>query len=78
MIDVHFGWKLKDIKVEKTVNGYDRFAFFTDEKGSEVRLRFGSLLLTPDNKKRAIYEGNDLANEHVINKFIMIIGRSHS
>jgi len=32
-----------------------------------MRLRFGTLALTPDNKKRDIYENNDLADEHVLN-----------
>jgi hypothetical protein len=60
------GWKLTDIKVEEKAHGTDRFAFFKDKDGQELRLRFGSLALTPDNKKRAIYEGNDLADEHVL------------
>ncbi len=51
--------------MEKKDHGYDRFAFFEDEKGQEMRLRFGSLVLTPNNKKRVIYEGNDLTDEHV-------------
>lgn len=64
-LEVHFGWKLTDIKVEKKINSVDRFAFFKDKDGKEIRLRFGSLALTPDNKKRSIYEGNDIADEHV-------------
>jgi len=64
------GWKLVDVKVEEKENHVDRFAFFKDKDGKEMRLRFGSLALTPDNKKRAIYEGNDLTDEHVNNKFL--------
>ena len=43
------------------------------KKAVKVRLRFGSLVLTPDNKKRGIYQGNDIANEHV-KLIIKIIG----
>jgi hypothetical protein len=60
------GWTLENVTVEKKDHGTDRFAYFKDKDGKELRLRFGSLALTPDNKKRSIYENNDLANEHVI------------
>lgn len=66
MIEVHMGWKLTNVTVNHNLHGSDRFAFFTDKDGKEMRLRFGSLALTPDNKKRPIYEGNDLTDEHVI------------
>ena len=46
--------------------GSDRFAYFKNVKtGEEIKLRFGSLLLTPENKKRNIYENNDIADQHV-------------
>lgn len=67
MVEVHFGWKLKNITVQKTNHGTDRIAYFQDASGSEIKLRFGSFLLTPDNKKRSLYEGNDIADEHVYN-----------
>jgi hypothetical protein len=60
------GWTLENVTVEEKAHGTDRFAYFKDKDGKELRLRFGSLALTPDNKKRPIYEGNDIANEHVI------------
>ena len=66
MIEVHMGWKLTNVTVDHKLHGSDRFAYFTDKDGKEMRLRFGSLALTPDNKKRPIYEGNDLTDEHVI------------
>jgi hypothetical protein len=65
-IEVHYGWKLTNVESNPTIYGNDRFAYFKDVKtGEEIRLRFGSLLLTPENKKRSIYEGNDIADEHV-------------
>jgi hypothetical protein len=65
-IEVHYGWKLTNVESNPTIYGNDRFAYFQDVKtGEEIRLRFGSLLLTPENKKRSIYEGNDIADEHV-------------
>jgi hypothetical protein len=65
------GWKLFDVQVEEKAHGIDRFAFFKDKDGKEMRLRFGSLALTPDNKKRQIYEGNDLTDEHVLLSYFM-------
>ena len=65
-IEVHYGWKLLNVEVKDQIYGTDRFAYFKNEKtGEEIKLRFGSFLLSPENKKREIYEGNDIADEHV-------------
>ena len=66
MIEVHYGWEIKNVEVTDTLHGKDRFAYFTNTKtGEEIRLRFGSLIVTPNNEKRECYIGNDIADEHV-------------
>lgn len=66
MIELHFGLKLVDVKVTKEISGYKRHAYFIDTKtGQEIRMDFGSLLLTPENQKRELYLNNDIADEHV-------------
>jgi sulfide:quinone oxidoreductase len=64
MIECHFGYKLVDVEVSQHLYGYKRIAVFKNtQTGEEMRLNFGTLLLTPENKKREIYEGNDLADK---------------
>lgn len=66
MIDVHFGMELVNVEVKPTHYGYERYAYFKDlATGQEVRMPFGSLLATPKNVKRNIYEGNDIADQDV-------------
>ena len=66
-IEVHYGWEMINVESNSTLYGADRFAYFKDVKtGEEIRLRFGSLLLTPENKKRKIYETNDIADQNVM------------
>ena len=56
-----------NVESNSTLYGADRFAYFKNIKtGEEIKLRFGSLLLTPENVKRKIYENNDIADQHVI------------
>lgn len=64
-IETHFGWELVDVEfVEKGVHSLRRFATFRNkETKEEMRLQFGSLLLTPNNKKRQCYESNDITDE---------------
>lgn len=58
--------ELVDVKVERKVNCYERVAMFKDTKtGKVTEMPFGSLVLTPPNKKRQMYENNDLADENV-------------
>jgi len=66
LIELHFGWEITDVEiVEKSPNATYRYATFKNkETGEEMRLQFGTLLLTPNNKKRTLYENNDLTNEH--------------
>jgi hypothetical protein len=64
--------EIVDIKVTPTINGFSRYATFKDLKtGKDVEMHFGSLLLTPPNKKRKLYENNDIADEHVYKLFII-------
>lgn len=66
MIEVHFGMELQNIEVKETYEGMKRLATFKDLKtGKEVVMNFGTFLTTPANKKRQIYENNDIADEHV-------------
>lgn len=56
--------ELVDINITDTINGTSRIATFKDLKtGTNVEMQFGTLLLTPDNKKRQLYENNDIADE---------------
>ena len=65
-IEVHYGWEMTNVEVKENLYGADRFAYFKNvNTGEDIRMRFGSLLLTPENKKRKMYEGNDIADEHV-------------
>lgn len=64
MIETHFGWELVNVEVVEKPNATLRYATFKNEKGEEMRMPFGTLVLTPNNKKREIYNGNDLADEH--------------
>lgn len=62
--------ELTNVEVTPTYNGYKRVATFKDLKtGSEVQMNFGTLLTTPENKKREIYKNNDLADEDVRRSF---------
>jgi hypothetical protein len=64
--DVHFGMELVKLDVKETFNGLRREATFIDLKtGQHVTMDFGTFLTTPINHKRKIYEGNNLADEHV-------------
>ncbi len=67
LIEVHFGMELTNINVEETlVGGTKRQATFRDTAtGQDVTIDFGTFLTTPANKKRQMYEGNDIADEHV-------------
>lgn len=51
MIETHFGWELVNVEVEEKVNATLRYATFKNEKGEEMRIPFGTILLTPNNKK---------------------------
>lgn len=64
MIETHFGYELTNIEVNETgVNAKNRYATFRNtETGQEMRMPFGTLLLTPENKKNILYENNDLAD----------------
>ena len=64
-LETHFGWELVNIEIEeKHVNATKRYATFKcKETGKEMRLQFGSLLLTPNNKKRECYESNDITDK---------------
>lgn len=60
--------ELVKVDVQNTLQGLRREATFRDLKTNElVTMNFGTLLATPTNKKRKIYEGNNLADEHVFN-----------
>lgn len=66
MIETHFGWKLTNVEViQAGVNSVKRYATFTcSETGKEMRLQFGTLVLTPENKKRKLYESNDITDKY--------------
>jgi hypothetical protein len=73
--------ELVNVEVKETYTGYKRTAFFKDlATGSEVEMNFGTLLLTPNNKKRQLYMNNDVANKDVSIKYntIFIIGFGNS
>ena len=58
--------ELVKIDVENTLQGLRREATFKDLKtGQLVTMSFGTLLGTPSNQKRKLYEGNDIADENV-------------
>lgn len=65
-IELHFGYELVNIEIiEKGIHATHRYATFRHKKtGEEKRMIFGTLLLSPNNKKRACYESNDLTDEH--------------
>lgn len=65
MIETHFGYELVDVEViEKGPNATLRYGTFKSVKtGETLRIPFGTLLLTPENKKRQCYENNDITNE---------------
>lgn len=64
--------ELVKLDVKDTLEGLKRRATFKDLKtGQEVTMDFGTFLTTPKNKKRSIYDNNDLADEHVIHFFIL-------
>lgn len=68
MIEVHYGYELNNVEVSQEVSGWKRKAFFKNvATGEQIELPFGTLLLTPENKKREVYMNNDIADEHVIN-----------
>lgn len=57
--------ELVKIDVKETLEGWRREAYFKDLKtGKTEIMNFGTFLTTPANKKRQIYENNDLADEH--------------
>lgn len=58
--------ELVNVEVKQTHTGYARKAFFKDiATGSTVEMNFGTLLLTPNNKKRDLYKSNDITDEDV-------------
>lgn len=65
MIETHFGWELQDVEVkDKGVNVKSRNATFKNVKTGELMtVPFGTLLLTPNNKKREMFNSNDIADE---------------
>lgn len=65
MIETHFGWEITNVEVvNKSVNSVMRYATFKNvNTGEEMRLPFGTLLLTPENHKRECYSNNDLADK---------------
>jgi hypothetical protein len=66
ILDLHFGMELVNVELKQTYYGFERVAVFKDLKtGQEVRMNFGSLLVTPKSQKREMYEGNDIADEDV-------------
>lgn len=65
MVVPHFGYELVDVEFVESPNATRRYGIFKHVKtGETMRLLFGSLLITPENKKRSIYNGNDIANEN--------------
>jgi hypothetical protein len=63
-IETHFGWKLTDVEIIEKPNAKLRYATFINKHTKEeMRLQFGTLLVTPENKKRQLFENNDVANE---------------
>lgn len=70
--------ELVNVEVKQTLNGYSRKAYFKDSAtGSQIEMNFGTLLLTPNNKKRELYMNNDIADEDVRN-YIYLIGTCQS
>lgn len=72
--------ELMKIDVMDTYAGTRRQATFKDlNTGREVVMDFGTFLATPANKKRGLYENNDITDEHVLLHFVnIIIGTSIS
>jgi hypothetical protein len=65
LIETHFGYEITNVEiVEKCPNSTIRYATFKNKAtGEEMRLQFGSLLLTPNNTKRQLFKSNDIADE---------------
>jgi len=64
LIETHFGWEITNIEIIEGINSTNRYATFKNVKtGEEMRCLFGTLVLTPENVKREIYQGNDIADE---------------
>jgi hypothetical protein len=59
--------ELTKIELIESYSGTRRQAHFKDLKtGKEVVMDFGTFVTTPANKKRSLYENNDIADQHVI------------
>jgi hypothetical protein len=66
--------ELINVEVKETVNGTRRYATFRDAKsGSEVTMDFGTLLVTPEHKPRALYKESGLVDKDVNDKIIFLI-----
>lgn len=64
LIECHFGWEITNIEIQQGINSVNRYATFKNTKSGEtMRLLFGSIVLTPENKKRDIYKNNEIADE---------------
>lgn len=65
MIETHFGYELENVEiVDKGINAKARYATFKNTKtGESMRIQFGTLLLTPNNKKRECFNNNDITDE---------------
>ena len=65
-LEIHYGTELVDVQVTKTDYGHKRIAKIKDLKtGNIIEMNFGTLLATPNNKKRKLFENNDVADENV-------------
>jgi hypothetical protein len=65
MIETHFGWSLTDIQVVEKPNATMRYAIFKNvDSGEEMRMPFGSIILTPNSKPRGMYENSGLTDEN--------------
>lgn len=59
--------QLVNVEVKETISGMRRYATFRDiRNGNESVMDFGTLLLTPEQKTREIYNNSDLVDEEVI------------
>lgn len=63
-IELHFGYSLTNVEIEHKPNATMRYATFKSKSGEEMRIPFGTLHVTPENKKRQLFENNDVADEH--------------
>jgi hypothetical protein len=60
--------KLVNVEIKDTITGARRYATFRDVKtGGEVVMDFGTLLLTPEQQQREIYNNSDLVDKDVNN-----------